>query len=245
MTNNPATPVPDSTPTRTEAVPAEAWGPVPDVDAPSAPLEPSDGEQTAAAAPVPVDEVEAPASLDEAEQAASLDHGTYGRLIEPRSPNRLALEQGRWHQISRKYMWVQLISSGTMLLLVVVAMLVLALGLEQRWALIPGGIFSAILIWTMAILPRQVRAIGYQLRRDDLVFRRGILWQRMVAVPYGRMQLVDITHGPLDRGFGIAQLKFVTAAATTGVTIPGLEQTTAETLRDHLVTVAESRRTGL
>ena len=121
----------------------------------------------------------------------------------------------------------------------------LTLALEQRWALIPGGIVSGILIWTMAILPRQVRAIGYQLRKDDLVFRRGILWQRMVAVPYGRMQLVDITHGPLDRGFGIAQLKFVTAAATTGVTIPGLEQTTAETLRDHLVAVAESRRTGL
>ena len=104
---------------------------------------------------------------------------------------------------------------------------------------------TVILGWTLAILPRQARAIGYQLRDDDLVFRRGILWQRLVAVPYGRMQLVDITHGPLDRGFGIAQLKFVTAAASTGVTIPGLEQTTAETLRDHLVAVAESRRTGL
>ncbi|MDF2581292.1 MAG: hypothetical protein K0S49_2871, partial [Microbacterium sp.] len=93
--------------------------------------------------------------------------------------------------------------------------------------------------------PRQVRSIGYQLREDDLVFRRGILWQRMVAVPYGRMQLVDITHGPLDRGFGIAQLKFVTAAAATGVVIPGLTQQAAEALRDHLMSVAESRRTGL
>jgi len=83
------------------------------------------------------------------------------------------------------------------------------------------------------------------LRTDDLVFRRGILWQRMVAVPYGRMQLVDITHGPLDRGFGIAQLKLVTAAATTGVTIPGLGQEAAERLRDTLIAVAETRRTGL
>ena len=104
---------------------------------------------------------------------------------------------------------------------------------------------TVILAWTLAILPRQARAIGYQLRDDDLVFRRGILWQRFVAVPYGRMQLIDITHGPLDRGFGIAQLKFVTAAAATGVVIPGLAQSTAETLRDHLVEVAESRRTGL
>ena len=95
-------------------------------------------------------------------------------------------------------------------------MLVLVLALGQRWALIPGGIVTALLLWDILLQSRQARAIGYQLREDDLVFRRGILWQRMVAVPYGRMQLVDITHGPLDRGFGIAQLKFVTAAATTG-----------------------------
>jgi membrane protein YdbS with pleckstrin-like domain len=85
----------------------------------------------------------------------------------------------------------------------------------------PRGLVVVVTLWTLAILPRQARAYGYQLREDDLVFRRGILWQRMVAVPYGRMQLVDITHGPLDRGFGIAQLKLVTAAAATGVTIPG------------------------
>jgi membrane protein YdbS with pleckstrin-like domain len=90
-----------------------------------------------------------------------------------------------------------------------------------------------------------VRAFGYQLRQDDLVFRRGILWQRSVAVPYGRMQLVDIEHGPLDRGFGIARLKLVTAAASTGVELPGLTQEAAEELRDTLIRVAESRRTGL
>ena len=141
---------------------------------------------------------------------------------------------------------MQLISTGSFLAVVVAATLVLALVLHQTWAWIPGGILDR----DPRVDPRRScrdrpASIGYQLRDDDLVFRRGILWQRFVAVPYGRMQLIDITHGPLDRGFGIAQLKFVTAAAATGVIIPGLEQSTAETLRDHLVAVAESRRTGL
>lgn len=232
MTNSPATPVPDSTPTRTDDVPTDAAGGVPAGAAAGV---------SAGGSAVPTDA----AAGATAAAPASLDHGTYTKLIQPRSANRLELERGLWHQISRKYLWVQLISSGIVLAIVAVVMIVLAGFLHQTWALIPGAIVAVILIWTMAILPRQVRAVGYQLREDDLVFRRGILWQRMVAVPYGRMQLVDITHGPLDRGFGIAQLKFVTAAATTGVTIPGLEQTTAETLRDHLVAVAESRRTGL
>lgn len=209
---------------------------------------PTPGESAGLAAPVneiPVDESPVAEGDTDALDSDSLDAGTFTALVEPRSPSRLELDGGDWHQISPKYVWVQLISSGIMIALVVAAMLFVALFFRQAWAYIPGGILLVILIWTTAIVPRQARSIGYRLRQDDLVFRRGILWQRLVAVPYGRMQLIDITHGPLDRGFGIAQLKFVTAAAATGVTIPGLEQQTAEHLRDLLVEVAESRRTGL
>ena len=122
---------------------------------------------------------------------------------------------------------------------------VLALWLQQTWVWIPAGVIILITLLTLVILPRQAKAIGYMLRADDIVFRKGILWQRMIAVPYGRMQLVDITQGPLDRAFGVSQLKMVTAAATTGVQIPGLAQAAAEALRDTLIEVAETRRTGL
>jgi hypothetical protein len=173
------------------------------------------------------------------------DAGTFTELREPSSPNRLVIEPNQWHQLSRKYLTLQLLTHGALLVLIVVAGFVLTAVARAEWIWIPFGVVALLSLWGIAILPRQVRGYGYQLRQDDLVFRRGILWQRVVAVPYGRMQLIDITHGPLDRGFGIAQLKFVTAAATTGVTIPGLSQATAESLRDHLIAVAESRRTGL
>lgn len=173
-----------------------------------------------------------------------LDEGTYAAVKEPRSPHRLALD-GSWHQISPRYVVSQLLQYGITIALLVAAVLVAVLVFDQTWAWIPGGVFFAILLFTVIILPRQARAIGYMLRSDDVVFRKGILWQRIVAVPYGRMQLVDITHGPLDRAFGIAQLKMVTAAATTGVQIPGLRQEAAEDLRDTLIDVAETRRTGL
>jgi len=104
------------------------------------------------------------------------------------------------------------------------------------------GVISVILV---ALTPRRVRSIGYLLREDDLLFRRGIMFQRFVAVPYGRMQLVDINRGPLARAVGLSELKLVTAAAASNVTIPGLPEADAEQLRDHLVAVAESRRAGL
>jgi membrane protein YdbS with pleckstrin-like domain len=169
----------------------------------------------------------------------------YDSVLEPSSPKRLPLGEGEWHQISRSYKWARLISLGAVLAVVVIAAIVGGLLLDAAWPWIAGAVLFVWYGWSAAITPRQARAYAYQLRDDDLVFRRGILWQRQVAVPYGRMQLVDITHGPLDRAFGIAQLKLVTAAASTGVTIPGLTQAAAEQLRDTLVEVAESRRTGL
>ena len=176
---------------------------------------------------------------------AVLDEGTFRRIREPRGGARLPVGDGTWHQLAKQYVWVQLIANGSVLLIVLAATLVVTLLLGWTWAWFVGGAVIALTLWGILITPRQARSYGYQLRADDLVFRRGILWQRVVAVPYGRMQLVDITHGPLDRGFGIAQLKLVTAAASTGVTIPGLTQDAAERLRDTLIEVAETRRTGL
>lgn len=230
MTNSPESPAektPDSPLTTTEGF-ARPAVPAARSDVPSISIDPAGTEEPGVNADVDV-----------------LDRDTYATIREPRSPARLPLGDGTWHQLARQYVWVQLISTGVLVLIVLAAVLVVTLLWGQWWAWIPGGVFLAILVWTMIITPRQARAYGYQLRRDDLVFRRGILWQRVVAVPYGRMQLIDITHGPLDRGFGIAQLKLVTAAASTGVVIPGLTQRAAEQLRDTLVDVAEARRTGL
>ena len=107
-----------------------------------------------------------------------------------------------------------------------------------------GGL--VVLLLVSAVLAfRRVRAIGYVLRDDDLLFRRGIMFERVVAVPYGRLQLVDITRGPLLRALGLATLKFVTASAATGVSLPGLPVDQAEALRDRLVELAETRRSGL
>jgi membrane protein YdbS with pleckstrin-like domain len=108
--------------------------------------------------------------------------------------------------------------------------------------LVAGALIAVV---ALGLVPRRVRAMGYQLRQDDLVFRRGIIYQRYVAVPYGRLQLVDISRGPLSRLLSLSELRLVTAAASTGVTIPGLLASDAENLRDHLIAVAETRRAGL
>ncbi|ROR80814.1 hypothetical protein SAMN06295974_0033 [Plantibacter flavus] len=161
------------------------------------------------------------------------------------SGKRLELPDAEWRRVSRKLIAVEFISEGAGLVLVTAAVVFVALVWDWTWIWWPFAAFAVISLIAAAFIPRRIRAIGYQLRADDLLFRRGIMWQRFVAVPYGRMQLVDINRGPLSRAFGLADLKFVTASASTGVVINGLPEAEAEGLRDHLVAVAESRRTGL
>lgn len=158
---------------------------------------------------------------------------------------RLELPATEWRRVSPKYVVVDFFGNLVFAVIALVATSVPAFltGLTWLWAL-PGSL-AVIFIITLALTPRRVRAIGYQLRDDDLLFRRGLMFQRFVSVPYGRMQLVDINRGPLDRAVGLSELKFVTAAAASGVVIPGLPEADAEELRDKLVALAETRRAGL
>jgi membrane protein YdbS with pleckstrin-like domain len=153
--------------------------------------------------------------------------------------------QADWKRVSPKYVLVVIVgslSSGVVASAVAVFLWLVA---QLWWAWIALIVIVVITLVMLIVAPRRARSIGYELRADDLLFRRGIMFQRFVAVPYGRMQLIDITRGPVGRMLGLADLKFVTAAASTGVTIPGLPDEDAGELRDRLVELAESRRTGL
>jgi uncharacterized protein len=157
---------------------------------------------------------------------------------------RLELPEVAWRRVSPKLMWAELV--GTLFGAVLVLALTIPLHLLQLpFASVVSGLVAIFFLIALVLVPRRVRSIGYQLRDDDLLFRRGIMFLRFVAVPYGRMQLVDINRGPVDRMLGLSELRFVTAAASTGVTIPGLIAEEADALRDRLVALAESRRAGL
>ncbi len=94
-------------------------------------------------------------------------------------------------------------------------------------------------------LARRVAAWGYAERKDDLMVRRGVLIRRQSVIPYGRMQFIDVTAGPLERSLGLATLRMHTAAAASDARIPGLEKATAAALRDQLAALGEAQAAGL
>lgn len=86
---------------------------------------------------------------------------------------------------------------------------------------------------------------AYQERDEDLIVERGVMIRRLSVVPYGRMQFVDVTAGPVDRIFRLATVRLHTAAAASDARIPGLERAEAARLRDRLAALGEARAAGL
>lgn len=89
------------------------------------------------------------------------------------------------------------------------------------------------------------RSWMYQERDEDLIVERGVMFRRLSVVPYGRMQFVDVTAGPVERAFRLATVRLHTAAAASDARIPGLERDEAARLRDRLAALGEARAAGL
>jgi membrane protein YdbS with pleckstrin-like domain len=146
--------------------------------------------------------------------------------------------------VSPRLVTARLLPAAITLGLPLVAGVVLAIAVSP-WFGILAAVPAALFAWIAWLVPRQVRALGYAERDDDLLVRKGIMFRTLVVVPYGRMQYVDVQAGPLDRRLGIAQVQLHTAAAATDATIPGLPPEEAERLRDRLSARGEARLAGL
>jgi hypothetical protein len=117
--------------------------------------------------------------------------------------------------------------------------------LAPGWLIAYAVVAVIAFAWAWWLIGRRVRSFGYVERADDLLVVSGILIRRLVIVPYGRMQMVDVTAGPIDRWLGISTVQLHTAAATSDATIPGLIPAEATALRDRLAARGEQRNAGL
>jgi hypothetical protein len=106
-----------------------------------------------------------------------------------------------------------------------------------------AGAVLIVLFWIS--IGRNLRSWGYVERADDLLVTHGALFKKLTVVPYGRMQLVDVEAGPIERSFGLVSVKLHTAAATTDAKVCGLTPDTASGLRDRLTQLGEAHASGL
>ena len=152
-----------------------------------------------------------------------------------------------WQRVSPALARMRRTVLGAVTLLGLVAVEVVGLLLDLPGWLVALGL-AAVLLAAVAgwvLVGRNARRWGYAERGEDLYVTRGALVRRLVVVPYGRMQYVDVQAGPLDRAYGIARVQLHTASPGTSAHIPGLPAQEAARLRDRLTAMGETQAAGL
>lgn len=80
------------------------------------------------------------------------------------------------------------------------------------------------------LLPKAYHYKGFAIREHDISYRSGLVFPKMVTIPFCRIQQVDVTQSFVHRIMGLYAIHLVNGAQTlSSVTIPGM---TAERAND-------------
>jgi membrane protein YdbS with pleckstrin-like domain len=157
----------------------------------------------------------------------------------------VGVEPEEWRTPSRQLLTLRRLEVGVPALLAGILLLVTGAvsGSRVAYGFAAVALVIGALLWRF--VGRRFGSWGYAEREDDLLVRRGVMFARLSVVPYGRMQFIDVTAGPLERAFGLVTVRLHTAAAATDARIPGLERDEAARLRDSLAELGEAQAAGL
>lgn len=102
------------------------------------------------------------------------------------------------------------------------------------WA--AAAVALALVVMITLWVPRRVKYTCYRLLDTSMNMRIGFWWQTQTAVSINRIQHLEITQGPLERGLGLGKLVLYTAGGMrSDLQLPGLKLATAEDLKQVLL----------
>lgn len=158
---------------------------------------------------------------------------------------------GRMNPVSPKLVIVRYLSVLPWVILPAVGFLIAGILIDEEeqflkiGAYVGAGIFAVLVIWLLWLIPAQVKKLGWKETADELLLSRGKIFHTYTVVPYGRIQFVDVTAGPIERIFGLKSVELHTASASSDSSISGLVAAEADALRDRLAIQARERMSGL
>lgn len=102
-------------------------------------------------------------------------------------------------------------------------------------AAITGGIWLGLLLLIFVFEKKRYSKKGLALREHDITYREGVFFQKLLTIPFNRIQHSEISRGPLERKFRLSSLKIFTAGGSTSdLSISGLDPDRAKELKDFI-----------
>lgn len=153
-------------------------------------------------------------------------------------------KSGTLNPVSPKLTTARYLGRLPWLVLLGIVFVVLAV-LISWWFYLGAGAALLLLLWQLWLIPAQVKLLGWLETGDELLITKGKLWHTFTVVPYGRIQYVDVTAGPIERSLGLKTLELHTASSSSDASVQGLPAAEADALRERLAVKARERMSGL
>lgn len=159
-----------------------------------------------------------------------------------------SLEPVTWTPLQRSYQRMSLLLTclWTAFFLAVITIGVPLFPMPVWIPLIAYGVVIVLFVIQLISVIRGFPYKGYVLRTHDILYREGWLYKSQVAVPFSRIQHVDIRQGIFERTFGLSKLNIYTAGGQgSDISIPGLLDGDARKLKEFILReTAQEEKTG-
>ncbi|HLF65197.1 MAG TPA: PH domain-containing protein [Saprospiraceae bacterium] len=143
-----------------------------------------------------------------------------------------------WKPLQQSYRRLLLLSVG-LWCAVLIAGITIAIPVTQLPTWVPLLAYAVVIVFSLLQVIFIIKGFpykGYALRMHDILYKTGWLYKKQIAVPFNRIQHVDIRQGVFERAFGLSKLNIYTAGGQgSDITIPGLLDEEAQHLKEYIL----------
>lgn len=146
------------------------------------------------------------------------------------------IDQIQYEKIQKNSFYVDLIVLVIISLIVIIGAIFLVLFNEtaRHYYIYLFSAIIVILSFMYLVDIKGFKHIGFALRAHDIIYKHGWLWRSIVAIPFNRIQHIEVHQGPIDRIFDLSSITLYTAGGSD-VEIEGLSPEQAENIKAYIM----------
>lgn len=146
-------------------------------------------------------------------------------------------EEVKLHGLRKKYLLKLHLQTTLSFVFVVLALLGLYffVSFPESYFYLASVLIVLLFAWSYFVNYQLLRKNGYALREQDIIFRRGFVFEKTTVIPLNRIQHVSVARSFTDKILNLSTLKIFTAGGSgSDIDVPGLSPDTAQQIKEEI-----------
>jgi len=141
--------------------------------------------------------------------------------------------------IEKRYRIIMIINSIISGVIIAIPIILIAIFNTEVPLYIGYALLSVLLVYIIFNIYWSRISIQYKsylLRSNDILFKKGVIWKRTTAIPFNRIQHVEVKQSAIAKQLNLSKIIIFTAGGNTGdLAISGLNDETANKIREFIM----------